>query len=722
MDKKIVISHLYKNDIGDWVIQTNEDHQIGVAALAKRFASDFGMDTWGEVLGLLHDKGKEKKAFQEYIKKSSGYQPDTIVSGNKDHAIVGALVAKRLFPQQHILLDNILMGHHRGLYDMGDCLQKLKDETLPKEVNIQPLDIDLNLPVITHREDIHHLVRMLFSCLVDADFLDTESFMNPKQAKLRQHSWSMRELLERLEEYLANLSSSAPKTRVNEIRQFVQQQCVKAGQSATGFYSLTVPTGGGKTLASVLWALHHAVKNDLKHIIVCIPYTSIIEQTAQVLKGIFGEENVLEHHSNFDYEQIKEPRSRLSMKLATENWNYPIIVTTNVQFFESLFSNKPSCCRKLHNIVRSVVILDEVQTLSLDNLRPIIDTLATLHRVFNSSILFTTASQPILSGKIVGANYTANFQALPDVTEIIPPEAKLHEQLRRVEITFDESPQTFEEIASQLAQHDRVLCIVNTRKDAKEIFEHLPDNAVNIHLSRMMCPDHIKKTLLQIRQLLKDENAKVRVVATQLIEAGVDVDFPVVYRQQAGLDSILQAAGRCNREGKLPTATTHVFALDHALPPGYIAKSNNARCNMVGDYDCFSPDAITEYFKQLHARYDSFDKCRVGELLYKESIEFEEASHLFRLIEDNTVPIVINCKESRKLIDMLRKSGSTYRILKQLAQYSVNVYERDLKELMMMGAIEEFHEGLYYATNPNCYDAKLGLLIDNFWLNETYII
>ncbi len=717
------ISHIYQSPNGEWIMQSNDEHQKGVAKLAKSFANDFDLDPWGEVLGMLHDKGKEKKAFQEHIMKSSGYQPQLIISGNKDHAIVGALIAKELYPQYHILIDNILMGHHRGLYDMDECLAKLNAEKIPDDISIPKVDIALNVPHINGNKDVHHLIRMLYSCLVDADYLDTESFMKPEQSCLRQRKWDMKELLSILEQHLADLSASAPKTKVNEIRQYVQQECIKASHHSAGFYSLTVPTGGGKTLASVLWSLHHAVHNNLSHIIIAIPYTSIIEQTAQTLKNIFGEDKVLEHHSNFDYEQIKDPKARMGMKLATENWDYPIIVTTNVQFFESLFSNKPSQCRKIHNVARSVIILDEVQTLPMEFMRPIVDTLGTLHHLFRSSILFTTASQPVLSGLISGANYTANFKALPHVNEIIPHEAQLHDRLRRVRLEFNKTRRTAVDIASSIAQHDRVLCIVNTRKDAKAIFEALPSDAVNIHLSRMMCPAHIKQSLQEVKKLLKaDATTRVRVVATQLIEAGVDVDFPVVYRQEAGLDSILQAAGRCNREGKLAVATTHVFALDHPLPSGYIAKSNNARCNMVGDYDWFSQEAMTEYFRQLHSQYDNFDQCDVVRLLYNSQPQFETCAKEFRLIDDKTYPVIINYEKSQVLVESLRSNGPSYRLMRQLAQYSVNVRQRELQQLMQMGAIEEILEGVYYASNQAFYSKEVGLVFDNIWIEENYII
>ena len=291
------------------------------------------------------------------------------------------------------------------------------------------------------------------------------------------------------------------------------------------------------------------------------------------MRGIFGDENVLEHHSNVNLFDDENSEIRKKLKLATENWDYPIVVTTNVQLFESLFSNKPSDCRKLHNLAKSVLILDEIQTLPINFLQPIVDTLDTLKKVFGTSILFTTASQPVLTGEIVGSNKLVAFEGLPEIKEIIPAEAKLHDRLRRVGLEFDETRSNYDEIAERMTKFPRVLCIVNTRNDAKEIYSRLPKEGITLHLSRMMCPDHVRTTIEQVKTALKqDSNAIIRVVATQLIEAGVDIDFPVVFRQEAGLDSILQAAGRCNREGKMDLGTTYVFRLQKPLPPGFISQ------------------------------------------------------------------------------------------------------------------------------------------------------
>lgn len=715
------ISHVRQPDLA---IQSNEEHQQGVAELASKFAGEFGMAEWGRVLGLLHDKGKEKRAFQQHIIKESGLNSETRVEGDYRHAYVGALIAKELFPNLHLLMDNALMGHHRGMYDDGDWKEIMKSQ-IPEDVSIDGIQADLEVPrLVNQKKDVHHLERMLYSCLVDADFLDTEAFMQPEQSRLRGNHDSLATLEKRLEVFLAGLKKNAPDTEVNRIRNEVQNWCIKESVNTPDFYSLTVPTGGGKTLASVLWAIKHAIKNDLKRIIIAIPYTSIITQTASVLRDIFGVENVLEHHSNVDRSAFDGRELAQKMKLATENWDYPIIVTTNVQLFESLFSNKPSDCRKLHNIAKSVLILDEVQTLPTDFLQPIVDTFDTLKRVFGVSVLFTTASQPVLSGLIRGTNPFVSFEGLPNIHEIIPEGADLHDRLRRVELRFEENPKSYDEVAEELSHHSRVLCIVNTRNDAKEIYTRLPKEGICLHLSRMMCPDHVMETIDKVKLALKElSNTTIRVVATQLIEAGVDIDFPVVFRQEAGLDSVLQAAGRCNREGKLELGNAFVFGLQKPLPSGHLTQTNNARLSIMnGGYDWFSPEAMKAYFKQLYSRVNSFDKKNIKDLLYKGEMQFETAASAFHLIDDNTVSVIVNWKNSMDLVERLLDEGPSYSLMKALTQFNVNVRNGDMKKLVEAGAIEEVLEGIYVIRDLSFYSNEVGLVTDNHWLEESLIV
>ena len=723
------ISHIRKNQYGEIIsYQSNEEHCIGVAELAKQFASEFGMGNWGYVLGILHDKGKEKKEFQEYIQDVNGIPGHKYwTKKGKAHAYVGALLAQGLYGKvATTFLGNAICGHHAGLYDYFELDKMISSSDLPSEVQMQTDAIQLNKAKFTLTENqINHLVRVLFSCLVDADYLDTEKFMNVSSASQRGHHKKLSELLILLEDHFCKLNNNSEDSTVNVIRRCVQEQCIKMSSGETGFYSLTVPTGGGKTLSSLLWAMRHAVCNGQKRIIIAIPYTSIIVQTASVLKSIFGEENVLEHHSQFTIDSIIDKDIRLKAKLASENWDYPIVVTTNVQLFESMFSNKPSDCRKLHNIANSVIILDEVQTLPTDYLQPIVDALKSYQRMFGISVLFTTASQPVLSGLIEGCNPKAAFQGIDGITEIIPKEYALHDRLRRVCLEIDNTGITYDEIADRLSRHDKVLCIVNTRNDAREIFERLPKEGMTIHLSRMMCPRHVTKAIQDIKQALSyNSETVIRVVATQLIEAGVDIDFPVVYRQEAGLDSILQAAGRCNREGKLDMATAYVFSLsvEHKLY-GSIIDANNARLNMVNVNDWFAPETMTEYFRQLYCRKETFDKNDIKTLLYKPAeMCFAEAAKKFRLIEETGKTVYVNMDDSLELIERLKSDGITYSLMKELSQYSVNIHERDFQKLNSYEAIEEVIEGIYVVKDRAQYDENIGLRLDNHWMNEILTI
>lgn len=724
--KSSIISHIRKESDGRQICQSNEEHCLGVACLAKGFAEEYGMGDLAYAMGLLHDKGKEKDEFQNYIRYEN-HLTDVrkYTKEGKAHAYVGALLAKEQLKLYAPLICNPIAGHHRGLYDYLDLEEELER---PKPSEISRADLNgltfaypsWMRPDYFQKKDFHHVQRMLFSCLVDADYLDTERFMQPQQYELRQGKSTLAELLPKLEAYLNAFGE--PRTEVNRIRAEIQQACRAKAECAPGFYSLTVPTGGGKTLSSLVWAMLHAVRHGKKRIIIAIPYTSIIVQTCAILKGIFGEENVLEHHSNVVVDEQKEGVMAHRLKLATENWDYPIIVTTNVQLFESMFSCKSSDCRKLHNICNSVLILDEVQTLPTGFLQPIVDSLDTYQRIFGLSVLFTTASQPILTGEHLGSDSRKMLCGLTKITEIIPPQANLHGRLRRVELHIDDTPSSYDDIAEKLMQHDRVLCIVNTRRDAKEIFDRLPPEG-RIHLSRMMCPAHVSERIADMRKCLADpDNRVLRVVSTQLIEAGVDIDFPVVYRQEAGLDSILQAAGRCNREGKMPICTTHVFSLasEHALPQGYITQCNNARRNMVGSYDWFSPEAMNHYFQQLYCRIPSFDKNEMSKILY-EQLKMEEASSKFRLIYNATTSVIVNWRESLSLIGRIQKEGPSYQLMHRLSQYCVNLRSHDFDKMLRDGIIEEVLEGLYMARGESQYNQDVGLLTDNQWLEETFI-
>ena len=712
------ISHVRNLPDGSKLVQSNEEHTANVAALASEFAGKFGMANWGGIIGLFHDLGKETREFQEYIKFETGLTTATPANRHPQHSIYGAqLCEKKYGLGAGILLGNVIAAHHSGLKDTID-IQPVVHEQPPTCLSV-PASAPSIQPAGDWKEDeVNMLVRMLLSCLVDADRLDTEQFMNPDKNRLRGRVKTIPYLRKTLDVCLGGIQKSAADNEVNSVRRYVLERCRQMSTREQGFYSLTVPTGGGKTLSSLRWALGHAEEHGLERVIIAIPYTSIIEQTASILKGIFGADCVLEHHSQVTESPDAETEMRAS--LATENWDAPIVVTTNVQLFESLYSNMASQCRKLHNIAKSVIILDEVQTLPLGFYAPIITALKTLERKFGVSVLLTTASQPILTGE--WGRFGGKFKGIESIKEIIEPSAELHRRLARVELHNDNNRRDHESIAKELCRHDRVLCIVNTRRDAQEIFDRLPDDGVKIHLSRNMCPRHIKKSLKRIKRLLAANSREpIRIVSTQLIEAGVDIDLPVVYRQEAGLDSIIQAAGRCNREGKLEKGHTYVFRLG-ALPPGALSRGNAARLNMRKCEDLFAPAAMTEYFTQLLSRCDDYDAKQIIKLLKPNSLYFQAAAKEFRLIDENTQPVFVNYGAADKLLDYARKNGMDRRLMRGMSQYMVSLRDREIGQLLRFGLIEDTALGFYRLTSPKNYHQDTGLTMENQYITEPLII
>lgn len=724
-----IIAHVRSSDMA---VQTNSEHCRGVAHLSSEFAADFGWREMGYVMGLLHDKGKEQRGFQRYIRKMSGYEE---VAGHVEktpHAFVGALLAEKTGMYRD-LIGMPIAGHHAGLHDKKDY-EQLKQKNMPEDIETNDPQIDsVKTGCLPAPQYVHHLIRMLFSSLVDADYLDTERFMQPERYAERRCGDSLEVLQKSLNAYLDNLNKRSTYTPVNRIRNSVQQLCRDASTLPSGFYSLTVPTGGGKTLSSMVWAIGHALANGKKRIIIAIPYTSIITQTAEILRGIFGENNVVEHHSAVNFKDEDGANNDCFLKLATENWDSPIVITTNVQLFESMYASRPSKCRKLHNICKSVLILDEVQALPVGHLQPIVDALKAYQKHFGTSVLFTTASMPALRGKYRGAPDNVCLEGIDNITEIVPKSYKLQDHLRRADIRFDTVSSTYDSIAERLSQHTRVLCIVNTRRDAQELFSRLPQDGVTIHLSKMMCPAHISQQLSRLKEALKSPgNGIVRVVSTQLIEAGVDIDFPVVYRQEAGLDSILQAAGRCNREGILPIGTTYVFSLteEHPLPSGHLSRTVNAckRLRITQEKDCFAPELMIKYFIQLYGRTKSFDEGPKQEidlikrlLSHPRAMSFATAAEKFRLISDASVNVIVNWNRSPELIRILKEKGMSKALLSQLAQYVVAVRKPDFEGLRKSALVEEVIEGVWFMSDKQQYLPDVGLNVDNHWLEEILI-
>ncbi len=614
------IAHVKRNNDGSWAEpHWLTDHAKGVAQLAGKFANYFSSKGWGYAVGIAHDAGKETQEWQKYLCQKSGYDVEAHLEGKPgkvEHSCCGAKLSEELFDKGiGRVLGYCIAGHHAGLPDwypdeaggqsaLSFRLQnvktdglsiELKDKVIKSKPSTPPWQFDAD------SLDISLWIRMLFSSLVDADFLDTEAYMEEEKTQQRGGYMSMRSLLEQFNSYMAVKVSTADKTPVNVLRQEVLSDCRKAAELDPGLFSLTVPTGGGKTLSSLGFALEHAVKHNLQRVIYVIPYTSIIEQNADVFKKAVGSEQVIEHHSNLD-----ENDSTAKSRLSAENWDAPIIVTTSVQFFESLFASKPSRCRKIHNIVGSVVVLDEAQLVPVEYLAPILQTMDLLHRRYRVSFVISTATQPAFESR-------EGFKGVPknSIREIIRNVPRLYERLRRVTI---EPPKdlgkitSWEDLATELIKEEQVLCVVSDRRSCRELHKLMPKGT--FHLSALMCGQHRSEVIEEIKQKLKNKES-VRVISTQIVEAGVDIDFPVVYRALSGLDSIAQAAGRCNREGSLAgKGRVVVFVPPSKSPPGILRKASETTVSMLktGDIDPLGYCAFGKFFSELYWKVNSLLK------------------------------------------------------------------------------------------------------------------
>ncbi len=563
---------------------------------------------------------------------------------------------------------------------------------------------------------------MLFSCLVDADFLDTEAFMQPEKQDLRGQYPDLGSLLARFNDHMAGFAAKAADTPVNRLRTQILRDCREAATKPSGIFSLTVPTGGGKTLSGMAFALEHAIQHGKQRVIYAIPYTSIIEQTANIYRNIFGN-CVIEHHSNLDPDK-EDAQSRL----AAENWDAPIIVTTNVQLFESLFASRTSRCRKLHNLANSVIVLDEAQLLPPEFLNPILGVMKALVEHYGVTFVLSTATQPALHtyhdsfGKAVVQGFDAE-----QINEIMPDPEALFAALERVEIELPAdlvAERSWEDLAEEIAELDSVLVIVNTKKQAAELCRLLP--ADTFYLTTNLCGEHRSEKLKEIRQRLQD-GEPVRVVSTQLIEAGVDVDFPVVYRALAGLDSIAQAAGRCNREGKLAEKGRVVVFVPplNAKLPGHLGRSATVSRSLLPTFTQapLHHSHFQTYFEHFYARAESRDKHGIVDLLAQNArelkIQFRTAALRFRLIDDDGSAVLVTYGDGAKLIAQLKIIGPKRNLMRKLQRYTVSVRDRDKTRLEKLGDIKELSNlvGVYELTTPGLYDPKYGLLLDPVQLN-----
>mgnify|MGYP000714901802 FL=1 len=554
---------------------------------------------------------------------------------------------------------------------------------------------------------------MIYSCLVDADFLDTERFMNGERG--RGGYDDLPTLLKRLEDYIAPWQN--PKTELNRLRCKMLNACMDAGSKPKGIYTLTVPTGGGKTVASLAFALRHAVANGMKRVIYVIPYTSIIEQNAGVFRNVLGDGNVLEHHSGveFDLSDGASPEE-IRRALASENWDMPLVVTTAARFFDSLYANRSSKCRKLHNLANSVIIFDEAQMLPLCHLRPCVAAMASLAEHVGSTLVLCTATQPSLGDLL------RTYAPEHTVTELCPQTEEVYDRFRRV--TFRQAGILEDEaLAERLGEYKQVLCVVNSRKAAQQIFDRLPQEG-SFHLSTLMIPAQRQTILEEIRRRLKD-GEPCRVVSTSLIEAGVDVDFPTVYRELAGLDSILQAAGRCNREGKRPAEESIVTIFERTeLPPLLFRTAVGAtRYALEDGRDPAAQETMQRYFHELRALSgETLDKYGIVKA-FEDGISgcampFRTVAEKFHFIDENTSTVYVPIGDGAALIEQLKEGECSKGLYRKLGRYAVSVYDRHFKALYAAGAlltaqdVPALDEDSAILADLTLYDERTGLTLE----------
>ena len=715
-------------------------HLEGTGKRAAKFLQATGAAAFGRAAGLLHDLGKYSHEFQRRLAGA----PTAV-----RHSTAGARVAVERYPDAiGRMLAFCIAGHHAGLANATNGERSLSlAERLAEEVPaIDPCwedEIaleDIEPPQVVPRSAAHvgfcssMFVRMVFSALVDADYLDTEDYYaDARDAPARRGGHpSPTELAGRLREHLAALTDRAPAGAVNDARARVLRHARAQAGAPPGIFSFTVPTGGGKTLSSLAFALDHASRHGLSRVIYVIPYTSIVEQTATVFRdalrsGRSGHGDfVLEHHSAFDEGRLGSRSGAHKLRLAMENWDAPIVVTTAVQFFESLFARRPSRCRKLHNIANSVVVLDEAQTLPLPQLRPCVAALDELARNWRTSVVLCTATPPALRE----GDFAEGFRA---VYELAPDPAGLATELRRTRVrsagTLDDKA-----LAERLLAASQVLCIVNTRRHARDLYAEVAGAEGVCHLTTLMCPVHRSARLRAVRAALA-LGAPVRLVATSLVEAGVDIDFPQVWRAQAGLESIVQAAGRCNREGRTRRADVFVFEPEdregHRAPPEVGQFADAARTVMRGRDDPLGPDAMRAYYRELYwtRGEEGLDAQGIMRLLDERGaaleIPFETVARRFRLIETPMVPIIVTnpfgAAEVADVTDLVADLERVERpgaIARRLQPYTVQIPPPVRGRLLAAGAariVDEarFEQQFVVLTNTDLYGRDVGLSWDD---------
>lgn len=710
--------------------QTLDAHSNAVAELAKEFALHLRAGEWGLAVGLLHDVGKARQPFQQML---AGLR---MKDDATHHAKYGAKLA---VDAGSLPLAFAISGHHVGLQNLDD-LQRLASETerIPLSAGfVFPPERLLPFPVENDKAvlSLECFARLLFSCLIDADRLDSAFWeqMGDRTIELAKTKMALNPpvLLSRLLAERENQRSKHPAGTLSDIRNSIFDACVAAGEMPQGFFSLTVPTGGGKTLSGMAFALAHAKEHKLRRVIVVIPYLSIIEQNAAEYRRVLDPERrgiVLECHSAAKPDISTPDEDLLPLDLVSENWDAPVVVTTSVQFIESLFAASPSRARKLHNIADSVVLFDEVQTLPTHLLSPVLSVFRELATRYGVSFVFSSATQPAFRKS---PSLPEGF-APDELREIVPDPSAAYRALRRVDYIFEPGSIGWEELSEKLFAETQCLCIVNLTRHAYELWNLLdskfdsPENR-SIHLSSAMCPAHRLAVIRRIRRLLH-AGKPCRVISTQLVEAGVDVDFPVVWRAMGPLDSIVQAAGRCNREGGPVHGRVHIFKPEeNKLPLGIYrtatAQAANTLENMrrggeldsVGERLAADPHLFADYFAALYQLANT-DGADIQDDRAK--LRFRSVAQKAKVIDNGGRGVVIPIGAGRRLVQSIRarevpagERRFTRQDLRVLQRYMVNLHERDFDFLHGRNLVSEILPNLdVFVLDVAQYDKNLGVL------------
>jgi CRISPR-associated endonuclease/helicase Cas3 len=745
------------NEAGRW--HDLREHLESVGDRAQRFAAKFGAGEWAALAGLWHDLGKYHPDFQQMLHDVVQGRPKRHV----DHSTLGALHASEIVGKAFLadpvmrqvefltlMITATIAGHHAGLPESRDALRARFDghhhryreflelsvppEVLRPQTRVPPLPKQV-LEAEDRQLAVEFLVRLVLSAVVDADRLDAEAFgcegrpESEQSPTLRRYS-AIAVLRAALDSFIDEkvrplpVESMGPVERaLHDYRQAVLGACRRAAAGSPGAFSLDVATGGGKTLASLSFALRHAEIHRKDRVIVVIPFTSIIEQTAAEYRRALGDLqwNLLEHHSAVAEES--EPawgppdREALRRRLAAENWDPPIVVTTAVQFFESLHSARPSRCRKLHNIANAVVVLDEAQTLPPGLLTPTVWVINQLVQQCGTTIVLSTATQPALE---------APFPQVRGIRQIVPDSVTQPPARVRVEVV-GERETTWRELAVSLAQHTQVLCITHQRRDARTLVNDVDavrGDSDTLHLSAAMCAAHRSAVIHQIKGELSARRT-CRVVSTQVVEAGVDLDFPVVYRALAGIDSMVQAAGRANREGRhgVEGGLLRIYRAQTKPPMGLLRIAADVANGLLvagpsseRPFDLFGADLARTYFRRFYRGVADKDR---GVSNLRREFRFRDVEARYRFIDDSGLAVVVPYGDSMAAAHALRRAGSLRGILRELQRYTVSLYPSQIRALLRLGALEpllgtddpeETHTFLLRETHASFYHRRFGLV------------